>query len=290
MPPPTAPRSAARTIAVVAGFEARRMARAAHGWLSLLCFGLFAVWLADALAELARKLPELSAELDLDKAQAALAMLELWTDLPMARLQALLTENPPTLAVWLAVMVVSVPGLAATLACDQTSTDIRTRHLRFLLTRASRAELYWGKALAAFGLYAACVLFAAGATTIALLGAPGAFGGPGGAAWLTRGVALLLVLGIPMVALMALSSALIAHPLLAMAFGFGLWFAVWLGGWLGGMVYEPLESIHYLLPTAFKYRLLSPEPSDLALAVGHQLALAAGLFGLGLWRFRGRDV
>ena len=58
-------------------------------------------------------------------------------------------------------------------------SDIRTRHLRFLLLRASRAELYWGKALAAFGLYAACVLFAAGATVIALLPAPYVIERPG---------------------------------------------------------------------------------------------------------------
>ena len=105
-------------------------------------------------------------------------------------------------------------------SCDQTATDLGTRHIRFLIPRVGRAEIFIARFVGAAVLVTCAQLLAGvGATIVTLV----ASGGDSGEiiAFGAQVTAILIVYSLPFVALMSFVSAAMASVGLALLVGLG---------------------------------------------------------------------
>ena len=213
-----------------------------------------------------------------------------FTELDRSVIADLVRDHPPALLVLFAAAIWVTPLLTMLATFDQTASDIRTRHLRFLLTRTDRATLFTGKVLGAWALMALAFGVGVGLAGVLIASSSAGVGGGAGWAYLFRIWLSLTLFALPFVGLMALTGALTGHPYLALGAGVGLQFGVWLLAVGGGAAVDLLAHAQNLFPTAWKYLLVSDRPADLGLALGHQLGLAAIFLTAGWLLFRRRDV
>jgi hypothetical protein len=281
-----------RALAIVTGFELRRMLIGPRGMLTVLAMLVSLVPTCFWVRRLAEELNSIQQ----DAVGAAVlspvyGAISWFTELPNTEIEALFRDHPPHLLAFFAACIWLVPMLCYVTGFDQTATDIRSRHLRFLLLRVDRATLLLARALAVL------IIVAVGyALTIALLvgmmaGVEGGIGGAAGLAFLGRIWLCVVLSSVPIVALLAWTNTVTGHPYLALAAVVGLQFSLWVVG-LVGASYDmpPLEMAPWLFPTAFKYNLLSDDLALLQVAVGHQLALTVAFATLAWFSFRRRDV
>ena len=80
--------------------------------------------------------------------------------------RSLFQERPPTLAAYLVVATTLTPLFAMLASCDQTATDLGTRHIRFLIPRVGRAEIFVARLLGAAIVVTVAQLLAGIAATI----------------------------------------------------------------------------------------------------------------------------
>ncbi len=285
-----------RQVRTVTGFEIGRLCTSVHGLVFAAAFLFAAFGLSMKLHELSGKLAGVSmvgAVADAAKPEAAKVIYKIlswWTNLGDDAIRELLLSHPPTLLAFFVLAIVGTATWAMFLACDQMSSEIRNRHLRYLLVRTDRRSLYLGKTLGVLLFYCACVTAACAMVAAAVATSEAGIGGTSGALYMVRIWLSLLLYAIPFVALMSLTSSMVKHPLLALVLGHGLWFGLWVAGALGGLADEALKNVRFAFPTAFKYHLLSDQLPDVALAAGHMLAFAALFWVAGLWVFSRRDV
>ncbi|MDP6946322.1 MAG: hypothetical protein QF464_19390, partial [Myxococcota bacterium] len=214
-----------------------------------------------------------------------------FTELPHQEISALFRDHPPHLLAFFAAGLWCVPGLAYITGFDQTATDIRSRHLRFLLLRVDRATLFAGRAVATLVVLSLSYLLAIALLAWLMTGVEGGVGGVAGFGYLARIWLSLVLFTIPFVALLAWTNTLTGHPYMALAVAVALQFGLWVTGLVGGWMDVPtVEMAQQLFPTAHKYKLLSDDFGLLRTALLHQLGLAAAFAALGWRSFRRRDV
>ena len=285
-----------RQVRTVAGFELGRLCTNVHGLVFAATFLFAAFGLSLKLHEISGKLAGVSmvgAVADAAKPEATKVVYKIlawWTNLGDDAIRDLLLSHPPTLLVFFVLGIVGTATWAMFLACDQMSSEIRSRHLRYLLVRIDRRSLYLGKTLGVLLFYFACVTAASGMVAAAVATSEAGIGGTSGALYMVRIWLSLLLYSVPFVALMSLTSAMLKHPLLALVLGHGLWFGLWVAGALGGLADPVFKNVRFAFPTAFKYHLLSDQVTDVALAASHMLAFAVLFWLAGLWVFSRRDV
>ena len=81
----------------------------------------------------------------------------------------LFQERPPTLAAYLVLATTVTPLFAMLASCDQTATDLGTRHIRFLIPRVGRAEIFIARLVGAAIVMTLAQLLAGIAATIVAL-------------------------------------------------------------------------------------------------------------------------
>ncbi|MEZ4265699.1 MAG: ABC transporter permease subunit [Myxococcota bacterium] len=275
-----------RAIRVVAAYEVERLARSPHGGAVLLLFVSLYGWAAYSLRRIVDSVPGGSGvDLDSDFAKAVASFVGGAVELSPDALTDTFRDHPPLLVAVFALSLMLTPLLAILLSSDQTATDIRTRHLRFLLLRTDRLSLYLGRAVGTLGAFAIAQALATAAVVLAL--SPSRVGGADGALYLLRGYANVLLLAVPCIALMAALSALTAHAARALMLAMAIWVVLAIAVASTGTDFEFLR---FGFPTAGKYRALSDHLGDLAPLLGFQLAYAALALGLGFVAFRRRDL
>jgi Cu-processing system permease protein len=273
------PVRARRHIGVLIRHDLRYTLSSARGLLFLIFFALFWSWIFSKLAGgWAEKL---------GTAQAGF-LLSWVFDSEIARLVA---QRPAALAGYLVLATTLTPLFAILASCDQTATDLGTRHIRFLIPRVGRAEIFVSRLLAAAILIGAAQLLAGIAATIVALVVHGGDGNTG--AILTYGVevtAFVIVYSMPIVALMSLVSAAMASIGLALLVGLGGYaILVVTLSWL------PLNGtaatiVGFLLPSGLKPYLLRPELGPALAACAGALPYVALYTFLGWQVFRTRDA
>ncbi|HEY7372700.1 MAG TPA: hypothetical protein VIF57_11110 [Polyangia bacterium] len=203
----------------------------------------------------------------------------------------LLQERPPTLAAYFVLAATLTPFFSILASCDQTASDIGTRHIRFLIPRVGRAEIFVARLVGAAVLVAVAQLAAGIAATIIALVVNGG-GDFGTAAILGYGVAVtarLILYSMPIVALMSLVSAGMGSIGLALLVGLGAYtFSLVLG-------LMPLEGklgtiVSFIFPSGLKPFLLQSELGPALGACGGALAYVALFAFLGWQVFRRRDA
>jgi ABC-type transport system involved in multi-copper enzyme maturation permease subunit len=251
----------------------------ARGLLFLLFFGLFWGWL---FSKLAGGLGE-----RLGTPQAGIVVSWLF-DSTIARL---LQERPSTLAGYFVVATTLTPLFAMLASCDQTATDLGTRHIRFLIPRVGRAEIFIARLLGAALLMTFAQLLAGIAATIVALVVHAEAGEPGRiVAYGAQVTGFLIVYSLPIVALMSLVSAAMASVGLALLVGLGGYAILALA-----LSWVPLEGkvqtvVSFLVPSGLKPYLLQPELGPALAACGGALGYAALYVFLGWQVFRKRDA
>jgi len=201
-------------------------------------------------------------------------------------------DRPPTLAAYFLVAAMLTPYFSILASCDQTATDIGTRHIRFLIPRVGRAEIFVSRLVgASIVMVFAQVAAGIAATIIACVvhgGAEittGAIVGYG-----VQVTCLLIVYSLPMVALMSLVSAGMGSIGLALLVGLGGY--VLLSVALGLM---PLEGAaktisSFVMPSGLKPYLLQSAVGPALGACAGALAYVALYSSLGWLVFSRRDA
>jgi len=270
---------ARRHIGVLIRHDLRYTLSSARGLLFLVFFGLvwgYVLWkLAGGFAE------------KLTSPQAGF-MLAWMFDSSIAQL---FQEHPPTLAAYFVVALTLTPLFGMLASCDQTATDIGTRHIRFLIPRVGRAEIFVSRLVGASILVAVAQLLAGIAAIIIAIVVEGG-GDIGTGAMIGYGArvtGLVIVYSLPIVALMSLVSATMASVGLALLVG--------IGGYVVLLIPSlfPFQGavgtiLSFLVPSGLKPYLLRAEVGPALAACAGALGYAA-LYSVCGWQvFRTRDA
>jgi ABC-type transport system involved in multi-copper enzyme maturation permease subunit len=268
---------ARRPFATLLKFDLRYALTSARGLLFLttvvVVWGWFLSKLASGFAEHARD-PEIG---------AAMAFLFDGTTL------RLLQDRPATLGTFFVVAMALTPFLAVIGACDQTAGDLATKHLRFIIPRVGRDEIFFARFTGAAILVAVSQLAAAvGAVFVQLR-----VGHYATSEVLGFGahVALVLVLyGVAFVALTSIACAGLASVGLALICVLGGYVLVVAISSFLSMNMPAAAYVAYLLPVGVKHELMQPDLGSALLALGAVVAYALAYLALGRLVFKRRDA
>ena len=203
----------------------------------------------------------------------------------------LLRDNPALLSVILLIFLIVFPYIACVAGFNQTSGDIATRGLRYLLLRTERPNIFFGRFLGTLGFTALSI-----GIVVVILGLYIGFkfkiyGFGEMATWLTQGWVAAIFIVLPYLALSAWVSGLIDSPFGSLALcllltGFPVIFLKLVDlaikgdqGWLDR-----------LTPWGWKYELLSGDVPTRLTAYGAMLAFTALFLFLGMRSFAKRDL
>ncbi len=215
-----------------------------------------------------------------------------WVVDPSADQSDFLTRQKPAIVSAILVMLLLVTPLFSCLAgFNQTSGDIGTKGLRFLLIRTERQNIFLGRFIGTF-VFAALVNLAL-FLILALYMALKVKVHPAGdmVMWLMQGYLRIMLLTMPYIAVCALVSCAIDSPFgsLVLALMATYLFPVLVGR--GAALVSEVGYMQFLTPWGWKYWLLEP------LLSGRFLGAAAAMLGftalflfLGVKYFRKRDL
>ncbi len=202
----------------------------------------------------------------------------------------LLEERPAIFSAVLLVLMYTTPFLAPVAGFNQTSGDIGSRGLRYLLLRTERANIYYGRLLATMALTVVVQVLVV--TTIAVyLGLRLPFyGGMDLFLWCLQGLLAVTFWSVPYVALSAWISASQDSALASLVICNAAIGGVLLGAWAAAAAWAPAYRLEYLLPWGVQHDLLSPDWSAVGLTAAACLLYALAFTWLGARRFESRDL
>jgi ABC-type transport system involved in multi-copper enzyme maturation permease subunit len=199
-------------------------------------------------------------------------------------------EHPMLLSAILLILLYGWPLCASFGAFDLYAGDIASRQLRYQLLRADRASIYFGRLLGVMMTFV-IVLTILGATIAIYMGLKLPIYAMGDLlAWAAYGVAALLVVTLPYVALCAWISASVSSSLISLTVTSAIIGGVPLVAMAGKFAWEPLRHVDVALPWGFQTRLFHPDWSQVGLAALGCIAQAALFTWLGFRKFTKRDL
>jgi ABC-type transport system involved in multi-copper enzyme maturation permease subunit len=264
--------------AVLFRADIRYALHSTRGVLLLVFHGLFWVWAFTRLAGGGANV--------LTGPEAGMVASWLLGDDELLRL---FRENSPTMSAYFVIALSTTPIFATLAGCDQTASDLASKHLRFLIPRTGRGSIYLARFCGAAALLVAVQLLATiVAVFVAVMADSTSTGAVVGFA-LRVGLALV-VYSVAWVALLAPLTAAIPSPATVALTALGVYAVLaiivatvqsrW--PWASGLL--------YLTPGGAKAHLLDPD-------LGPSFAAAAGLalqsavyLALGWKIFRERDA
>ena len=280
-----------RDISLIARFEVARHLRSRHALVAGILLTIFCAVTSYNLADIADELAAASSEIGpaLNMVTGAIQSV---TGLPAVAIGGLLGKHPPVLVLLFGLVVTLMPLLCIILAYDQTATDIETRHVRYLLFRSDRDSIYLGKSLGALIVIAAATALILVVFGVFLALRSNALEGIEGVIYLGRIWLTVVFYSLPFVALLGLMSALVGRSRRTLSFTLLMWLAV---AAISGMLYFANEDFaaqfRYLFPAnSARFNLMLDSSGDARMTALYVLAYTLIAGGLGLWRFRTRDL
>lgn len=263
---------------VLIGYDLRYSLRSAKGLLFLVFYGVIWFWL----------LWQLSSGAATWLADPEGNMVAAWF-LQAELAQQLFQQRPPTLSAYFLIALSMVPVFAIWSACDQTASDLASGHLRFLVPRCGRSDVYIARFVsAAILLTAAEILTGFAAMLISL--AVDNWDVTGVIMYAIRISAIIVIYSLPFVALMALLSALTASAGLAALVGICVYTLVTVASAFLSVRFPEAELFSYILPNALKSQMIAPDSAAfIALALALMLYLLIYL-SAGWYLFQRRDL
>lgn len=263
---------------VLARYELAKAVASARGVLFLVLYGIIWFWILWKLGEgsatwLAQPEGNAIASWILDPAVA----------------RHLFVDNPPTLSAFLLLALTLLPLFVLWGAGDQTASDIGNKHLRFLIPRCGRLEIYVGRFIGAVVFISVFHLI-----IVAIAAVISAFADPNGAtesfSFGIRVAFVVLLYALPYIALMALAGALTGSAPVAVLTAISTYAIVAVFANLLSMSWPAARWIGYLLPAPLKAQLLTGNTTTLLTAAAGLLAYTTAYFAAGWWVFSRRDI
>jgi hypothetical protein len=207
-----------------------------------------------------------------------------------AQVDYLVSDKPALISAILILLMLVTPSCSCLGAFNQTSGDIGTKGLRFLLIRTERQNIFLGRFLGT-----ALFMFAVFAALFAVLGmyvAAKIDVHPKGdmLLWLAGGYLRVIIFALPYMALCAWISGAVSSPfgslVLALVFAY-----IWpLFVMIGSRTQPAFSYAQYLTPWGYKWWLFSERVWMVGLGALVMLAFTAVLLLLGLRHFGKRDL
>lgn len=202
----------------------------------------------------------------------------------------LLEDKPALLSAILLVLLFGMPFVISFLAFNQVSGDVQTRGLRYLLLRAERRSIFFGRFLGV-ALFSTLVMAFIVATIVLYLGMKlRIYPAADLMVWAFQGFLALAILMLPYIAVCSLVSASVDSPFLSLILAKLIIAGVLLIAVIGGLAWAPTKYILYLLPWGWQNHLLHPAPGHWLGAGLACLAYTGVLLTLGYVRFARRDL
>lgn len=249
----------------------------ARGLLFLVFFGIFWFWILKMLSGgTAQKLTSPDAS----------GLLAMMFD---PKVSALFLKNSPTLSAYFVIALKTAPLICMIAACDQTASDIGTRHIRFLAPRCNRIEIFVGRYLGSGLLIAGAYLLS---TLSAFFLAWHAEGYSSDLLVYALQITLTLALyALPFVGLMSLVSASVGSSGLSALLGIVV-YVVFIAIIYTIEVRWPESSgwAKYLLPSVTQDALISADSSEVTHGILLAPLYASGYGALGWFIFSKRDI
>jgi ABC-type transport system involved in multi-copper enzyme maturation permease subunit len=248
-----------------------------RGLLFLIFFALLWGWAFYRLAGGAAE--------DLGKGQSSILIAWLFD----IKVLHLVQERPPTLVAYFVAATWLAPLFAILGSCDQTASDLGTRHIRFLIPRVGRAEIFVARFIGSAVLVMCAQLLAGiGATIVTLIASSGDSGDI--VTFGAQVTVILMVYSLPFVALMSFVSAAMASIGLALLVGLGGY--VVLAIVLSALPLKGTAAtiVPLLLPNGLKPYFHQPDVGPALAATAACLVYVAAYAALGWQVFRKRDA
>jgi hypothetical protein len=202
----------------------------------------------------------------------------------------LLEDRPALLSAIFLILTFGLPFAISFLAFNQTSGDVQTRGLRYLLLRTERANIYFGRFLGTAVFSTAVIAFLV-LTIVLYLGLQTRLYAAGDLlVWSIQGFFALSVLMLPYIAVCAMISACVSSPFLSLILAKLLIAGTLLFAMVGRLAWEPMKYIKYLLPWGWQNHLLHPSVVHWGCAGLACLAYTAVFLMIGYRRFEKRDL
>ncbi|HTR52690.1 MAG TPA: hypothetical protein VMJ10_18375 [Kofleriaceae bacterium] len=201
-----------------------------------------------------------------------------------------LTDQPALMSVFLIMMLAFLPFLASLAGFNQTSGDISSKGLRYLLLRTERANIFLGRLIATYVFTLSVITVIIAVVALYTVIKVPYYGTGATLWWLARGWFACAVFLLPWVALAAWVSCMLEFPflsLLVMELGLVLWIVI---------VYvmtKNLEELHYAAyatPWGYKFWLLDPNPGKMLGGIAVMLGFTGVFTWAGLRKFDRRDL
>lgn len=206
------------------------------------------------------------------------------------QLKFLSEDHPVVISAFLVLLVLFTPFLVALAGSNQTSNDIDSKGLRFLLIRTERPNIFLGRFIGTY-LFTAVVF----ALLFAILGVYMAakihLHSPGEMiTWLALGYLRIMLFALPYMALCAWVSCMIesAFGSLMIALMIIYFYPALIA--LGKGINSAVGYLQYATPWGWKWMLLAPVGGSFFLGIGVMLAFTAALLFLGNRYFAKRDL
>lgn len=265
-------------VLVLARYELVKAVASARGVLFLVLYGIIWFWILW-------KLSSGSAAWLAEPDGNALASWLLDPDVA----RHLFVDNPPTLSAFLLLALSLLPLFVLWGSGDQTASDIGNKHLRFLIPRCGRLEIYVGRFVGAVVFITAFhLLLVAVATIISSYADPNSAGES--FAFGVRVAFVVVLYALPYIALMALFGALTGSAPVAVLTAISAYVVVAVFANLLSMSWPAAQWMGYLLPSPLKPQLLTGDTASLLTAAAGLLAYTAVYYTVGWWIFRRRDI
>ena len=263
---------------VLARYELAKSIVSARGVLFLVLYGVVWFWVLWKLSEGHAGL----------LAQPEGSMVAAWLLDPTVA-KHLFLDNPPTLSAFFLLSLSILPIFVLWGAGDQTASDIGNKHLRFLIPRCGRLEIYVGRFLGALAfIFAFHLIVVALATIITTFVDPQSGGDVFG---FSLHVAFaVLIYTLPWVALMAVAGALTGSAPIAVLTAIATYAVIGIAASLLSMSMPQAEWLGYLLPAVMKPQLLSADFVDVLVAAAAMLVYTIVYLIAGWQVFRRRDI
>lgn len=233
---------------------------------------------------------EMSEQARAEMLRVGTSVIQWATDTSDAQVEYWLQEKPALVSAMLVLLMLFTPLFSCLAGFNQTSGDIGSKGLRYLLIRTERENIFVGRLIGAiiFNAVVLAILF----LILALYVAVKIKMYPTGTslAWLAGGYVRVLIFSLPYVAMCAWISGMIDSP-------FGSLTVAWLIAYIwpllvriGSMSTAQFKYANYLTPWGYKWWLFSENPGMVAAGTAVMLAFAALFLWIGLRMFKKRDL
>lgn len=217
-------------------------------------------------------------------------LLGTFVDASADQMRYLLSSKPALISLFLILLMAFLPFLAALSGFNQTSGDIGSRGLRYLLLRTERANIFFGRLIGTYVFTLVVITVIIAVVGLYVIIKVEFYPAGDVILWLLRGWLACAIFIMPWIALTSWISASMDMPFLSLLVSqLGLLVWVILVAVMKGRL-EEAGYAAYATPWGFKWWLLHSSPEMFLLGAVIMLAFTALFTFLGLRTFHRRDV